>query len=125
MAEFRKNKKITNFLYTKPVLAVLTIVIVFFAISIFDIAKKSIDTKRNRDIAFARITELREKEMNLKADIAKLETESGREDIIRDKFRAVKEGEGLIVITDDPSAEAAPTPEEKKGIWNFLKNLFN
>ncbi len=124
MAEFRKNKKITNFLYTKPVLAVLAIVIVFFAISIFDIAKKSIDTKRNRDIAFARITELQEKERHLQADIAKLETESGREDIIREKFRAVKEGEGLIVITDDLSAQPVPAPAEEKGFWNFLKNLF-
>lgn len=124
MAEFRKRQKIRNFFHSKPVLILLFIIIVVFAINIAGIAKKSAEVKRNRDNARAKVAELAEKETKLQTDIASLETKAGTEDAIRDKFRAVKEGEGLIVITDPVLPVDTVTTEKSHGIWAFFRNIF-
>lgn len=111
-------------MHSKPVLAGLLILIVVFAINIFGIAKKSVEAKRNRDNARMRVSELAEKEVKLEADIASLQTDTGAEDAIRDKFRAIKEGEGLIVITDPVVQAQVVSVKESHGIWAFFRNLF-
>lgn len=124
MAEFRNRKKVSNFLHSTPVIIVLFGIAILFAINIVDIAKKGIETERNKDIAYAKVEDLKEKQLRLEADIARLDTPEGAEDAVRDKFRVVKEGEGLIVILDDKNA-AQSVPEERQGIWAFLRNLFH
>lgn len=123
MAEFRNRKKVSNFLHSTPVLIALFGLAILFAINIFDIAKKGIETERNKDIAYAKVEDLKENQLRLEADIERLDTPEGAEDAVRDKFRVVKEGEGLVVILDDKNAET-PAPPERSGVWHFLQNLF-
>lgn len=104
-------------------LLVLAAIAVIFAFNIADIAKKSIETAKNKDIALAKVQELSLKEEKLRADIERLSTPEGQEAAVREKFRVAKDGEGLIVITDP--ASTVPTEEpEQEGFWSFLKNLF-
>ena len=124
MAEFRKNKKISNFLYSKPVLIAMAAITVLFVINIVGIAKKQAETGKNKDIALAKVAELTENEAKLESDIAKLSTPEGQEDAVRDKFRVTKDGEGLIIITDDANGQAVEPEPAKTGFWAFLKGLF-
>jgi cell division protein FtsB len=124
MAEFRKNKKVSNFLYSKPVLVILAVVAIFFAINIVSIAKKSGETKVNKDLALAKVNELSANQTKLEEDIAKLSTSQGQEDAVRDKFRVTKDGEGLIIITNNKNTIPPPPAPPETGFWAFLKSLF-
>ncbi len=84
--------------------------------------EKMLTTRENRKITEMELSELKEKKAQLSTDIAKLQTESGVEENIRDKFGLAKEGEGLIVVVEDKNK--AEAEEEKPGwfesLWNKL-----
>ena len=69
--------------------------------------------------------ELRARETALNRDIENLKTEEGKEEIIRNKYRAHKEGEGLIVVTGNKLV-ASKTKEilEKKNFFDRLREWF-
>ena len=69
--------------------------------------------------------ELKAREIALNRDIENLKTEEGKEEIIRNKYRAHKEGEGLIVVTGNKPI-AAPSKEivEKKNFFDRLREWF-
>lgn len=71
--------------------------------------------------------QLIDREQALVKDIEKLSTEEGKEEIIRNKYRAHKEGEGLIVITSlkDTSVEYPEEPLKKKNFFDRLKKWFS
>ena len=73
---------------------------------------------------------LQSKEQNLQANIDDLKTERGVEEVIRDKFRVVKEGEDIIVIPDASMADtnefvATASPKKQNGFLRFLKEWFS
>jgi cell division protein FtsB len=124
MAEFRKRKKVRNFLHSKPVLLVLATIAVVFAFNIVGIANKSIETKRNKNSAHIKVQELTRKEERLRADIERLSTPEGQEAAVREKFRVAKEGEGLIVITEPVTTPQQIEVPKQEGFWSFFKNIF-
>jgi len=94
-----------------------------FAWAVFRFMGKMQMTRENRMIAHSKVTQLREEEKKLSTDIAKLKTEEGVEESIREKFGFTKEGEGLIVIVNDKNKEEAPKTESG-GFFGFFKNWF-
>ena len=58
-------------------------------------------TGENKKIAENKIKELEQEKEKLSSDIAKLKTDAGIEESIREKFGLAKEGEGVIVIVED------------------------
>jgi len=54
-----------------------------------------------------------------------LETQWGSERAVVDKFRVVKEGEGLIVILNpDKNVENEKNHSKDNSLWNSFRNLF-
>ena len=60
----------------------------------------------------------------LTRDINTLSTQNGVEEIIRDKYGLAKEGEGLIVITDDNNQTNTQNIQTNKSFLGYIKRLF-
>ena len=117
----KTNRK--NLLYSRPVILLLVIVVVIFALSVFDIFIKYRETSKNRNNAEQELQTLKIKETDLNGEIIKLNSDSGIESVIRENYPVVKEGEGVILITDNPVPKSASENTDNKFI-NFLKNVF-
>ncbi len=109
---------------SKPVLGFLSIVILVFSWSVVGLIGKMQETSKNKQAVQARMLELTKNKEKLTADISKLQTDEGMEESIREKFGWVKEGEGVIVVVDDKSAQEPQKEEDSGGIFSFFKNLF-
>ena len=92
---------------SRPVLAVLIILLGAFAWGVLGFFNKMQVTRDNKKIAESKFMELKTQQEKLSSDIAKLQTEKGVEENIRDKFGLAKEGEGLIVVLDDKDNKEA------------------
>ncbi len=66
--------------------------------------------------AQGQLSELSQRESQLNADIAKLETNRGKEEALREQYELAAEGEGLIIIVDGRAEEAAP-PAPSLSTW--------
>ena len=108
-------------MHSRPVLVLLFILVLVFAWSVFGFMGKMGTAKENKKIAENKVAQLEKEREKLSSDIAKLETEEGIEESIREKFGLVKEGENMIVITEDKSDSVA----EKASSGNFFSFLKN
>lgn len=108
---------------SKPALIVLTIIVLFFIWNIIGLSIKLEDTYKNKKIEQEKISDLKARKEKLSGDILKLDTDKGKEEVIRENFGMVKDGEQVIVIVDDKNPTDAPNVE-KKGFFSFLRNIF-
>ncbi len=124
MRNFQQKRGFNDILHSKPVLIFLGILVLFFAWGVIGFMRKMIITRENKIIAENKVVELQKQRDKLTSDIAKLNTQGGVEDSIRDKFGLAKAGEGEIVIVEDKNQ---PPVQAKSGggFWGFLKKLFN
>ena len=115
----RRQKKFFLWLAV-AVLAVLIAVVLRGAWGAFF---KERESRFYRNDATSRMLALEERERTLKADMKRLNTDSGLEAEIRKRFNVVKEGEKVIVLIDAPaSGETGEFPKE--GIWQRIKEWF-
>ena len=123
MRNFQHKRGFRNIIQSRPVLILLSILVLFFAWGLLGFMGKMATTIDNRKIIENKVASLEKEKAKLSSDIAKLKTDSGVEESIRDKFGLAKEGEGVIVIVDDKNP-----PEVKKeppsGFFSFFTNLF-
>ncbi len=130
MAQVQK-KKLHIILYSKTSLVILTIVAIFFIYKVWGIVGKSEEALQNKNIVQSQAKQLEARANELNNEINSLKTNQGVEDKIREKFRVVKDGEGLVVITDQKPEDAqtntpptTPTQDDSGGFWGFLKKIF-
>ena len=112
-----------DILQSRPVLLVLSIMVLIFAWSVFGFLGKMQTTRENRQMAESQLIELEKAKEKLSSDIAKLKTDEGVEESIRKKFGLAKEGEGVIIIVGDNQKQTTPA-EESGGFWTFWADLF-
>jgi cell division protein FtsB len=120
MRDFQQKKRWRRLVQSWPVLIFLSILLLFFAWGIIGLMMRMQTTRENRQLAETKLLELQKKKEIFTADVAKLESESGIEETIREKFPVVKEGEGLIVVVDEKVKIEEPKIEEK----GFFSKLF-
>ncbi|MEI8270399.1 MAG: septum formation initiator family protein [bacterium] len=125
MRNFQEKNKFKKFLQSKPVLVILTIMVFLFAWNIVNLTIKLQETYKNKNIEQQKIFELENRKIKLSTDIEKLGTDNGKEEVIRENFGMVKEGEQVVVIVDDKSINEPEKKEKSGGIINFFKSLFN
>jgi cell division protein FtsB len=127
MQRFEKRKKLHQYLYNRVAVTILALLVVFLALSVFSVFQKRQEAYRNAMIAQNEVTKLRESELKTQESIDKLDTQAGVEEAIRNKYRAAKEGEGLIVIADPNkqtlSIEAQLAPPQKS-FWQRIIGFF-
>ncbi|MDO8659684.1 MAG: septum formation initiator family protein [Candidatus Parcubacteria bacterium] len=123
MKNFQQKHNFRSILQSRPVLVFLAILALFFAWGVFGLMNKMSVTIENKRLTANKVAELQKQKEKLSVDIAKLKTESGVEENIRQKFGLVKEGENMIIVVDDqnkPETEGV----EKGGFFSFFTNLF-
>lgn len=119
MRDFQQKKKWRNMLESWPVLFFLGILLLLFAWGVFGLLFRMHATRENRKLAEVKLAELKEKKEIFSNDVAKLGSETGIEESIREKFPVVKEGEGLIVVVEDKSL-SEELKKEEKGFFSKL-----
>lgn len=124
MNNYQGQNNSKNFLHSKLMLIVFGIIIVFFIFNIIKFSIKAIETNKNKKNAEARLEELVLQKDRLTRDINTLSTQNGVEEIIRDKYGLAKEGEGLIVITDDNNQTNTQNIQTNKSFLGYIKRLF-
>ena len=124
MRSFQEKKKWRKVMESKPMLIFLGIVILVFAYSVFGLVGRVQETQKNKNIAVDKINQLQQERDKLTSDIQKLNTDEGKEEAIREKFGMAKDGEGLVVVTDDKNAPLPTTENKPNSFSSFFKNLF-
>ncbi len=124
MIEFNKKKN-NNFLYSPFILFVLFCFLILFIYNMVGLVKKERETTKKRDLMLSNIETLRNREKVLNSEIEKLKTEEGVEEIIRDKYQVVKEGEKMVVIVDENKEVITLVEKDMKhGFVNWFKSFF-
>jgi len=119
MRNYHKKRGWKNILQSKPVLAVFSVITLIFAFEVLSFMGKMEVTIENRKIVENKVAQLEQQKERLSSDIAKLKTQNGVEDSIREKFGLAKEGENIIIIMDDKNAsKTEEVPHE-----GFLSSL--
>ncbi len=123
MKKFKKNNY--QFWHSPIALIILFGLIVIFGYNMIGLLEKKKETANKKEQIMSQITELKERESLLQKNNLKLETEEGKEEIIREKYQVSKEGERVIVIVDEENTESEVTENEGHGFMNWIKKIFN
>lgn len=112
-----------------PILAIILFAVLLFLLSsVIGLARKQVGITRAIRQLKGQREALAEKQVSLEESVAYLQTREGKEQALRDKYRLVKPGEGLVVITD-PAAKPAPQKESRGGFFRrfvgAMKNIFS
>lgn len=107
----------------KIILLFVGIIVLFITTSSFiSMVGKYRSSLKELDQKKREFSVLEEKKKDALSLYATLETEEGKELYIREKYRVVKPGEELIILSD---SEQAPFLEKsRKTLWDRIKNLW-
>lgn len=103
------------------VLLGLFALIVLSAMGVWSAYQKEKESRLLRKEAEVQLDDLSKRQTQLDADIASLETNRGKEQVLREQYALAARGEGLIVIVDTPPA--APT-QATSSFVEWLKKTF-
>ena len=127
MRELRDRQQFKRYLYSTPALILLAIVAFLMARGAGSIMSKSHESAAKLDELEKANILLRDRHSTLEANIAKLGTDEGLIEEIRNKFNAVRRGEHLaVIVLDKPKATTTePTVSERlKQGWDWVKSLW-
>ena len=103
------------------VLLGLFALIVLSAMGVWSAYQKEKESCLLRKEAEMQLGDLSKRQAQLDADIASLETDRGKEQVLREHYALAARGEGLIVIVDTPPV--APT-RATSSLVDWLKKTF-
>ena|SRR3989344_4702761 len=104
-------------------LLVLLIVVVVAASGVWGVYKKERESAALRTQAENEYSNLLEREARLKEEIAKLQTDRGMEEALREQYALAESGENLIVIVEPPAAPTVQATSSPFRKW-FEKFFF-
>ncbi len=126
MNEFKKRQLRKKIFYSRAIFVLLILVCLFFAHATWDIFWKyrgSINDEKQLESQLAGLTS---EETYLASSTASLESQSGVEYALQEKFGAVKPGEKEIVLVNTATTGAAQSaaPESVfSRVWDWVTNL--
>lgn len=110
MAGFGKKKTITEYLYSKVIVFMLGVLVVFLGSAVYErytverqMLQKQSEAQRDKQ-------ELIDRKKLLEQRVEYLSGERGIEEEIRTHFDVAKEGEKVIILTGDDQNKATSTP---------------
>jgi len=127
MLDFQQKKKLRKAMYSKVVLLILSIVVLFLGNATWNVYQKYSDARGNEEVASIELKKLQERENDLSADIERLNTERGIEEELRKRFGVAKKGEEVMIIVEPVTEEEGGIgsgEEQKKGFWRSLLRVF-
>ena len=121
MAGFGKKKTITEYLYSKIVVVLLLVFVVFLSVSVLERYRVERQMAERKDEALEHKEELIERKKMLEEKVEYLGAERGVEAEIRTNFDVAKEGEQVIILVGDTkeSESVATTTVVQKPWYQF------
>lgn len=124
MTKWKRNNY--KFWHSPFALIVFFFFLLFFGYRIIDLIQTNKETIHKKELILDQIDDLKEKEVLLSDNLLRLETEEGKEEIIREKYQVTKQGEKMVIIVDDKNIESSKLEEKNShGFWNWIKRIFN
>ncbi len=123
MRELREKQQMKRRLYSWPSLILLAFITFFFIRGTYIVFLKKAESADYVKSLSQKSEDLNKKELDLSANIASLETESGLEKEVKAKYNVAKEGEHVVILVDQNSSATDTTPEKSpwwKNIWNAI-----
>lgn len=125
MTTFAKEKKIQKVLYSRLTVVLLVIVVFFLGFSVYSVFEKKQQAESQASIAEKETKALLSRKVKTETAIENLQTDEGIEEILRNKYRAAKEGEGLVVVVDrTPENNQAEIDDKKISIFERISRFF-
>lgn len=120
---YYKKKTFIQKVIFSPVFAILLLFFIGYLIfGLISLIGKSTEVSRARKLSENQAAELMERKDRIEGRLARIETRAGEEEIIREQFPVVKEGEQVVVIVPDDTVTEEVV--EKKNFWTFLTGWF-
>ncbi|MDQ5968987.1 MAG: hypothetical protein QG579_144 [Patescibacteria group bacterium] len=123
MLDFQQKRKIRSMAYSRVVIGILLLVVLFMAHSTWTVYKKKMASEEMKNISLQNVEDLRQRNKDLESKISRLDTTPGIEEEIRLKFNVVKGDENMVVIVEDEREETSATGTTTS-FWQKIKNLF-
>lgn len=121
--ELENRQKLRRIIYSWPSLVLIAFVTVFLAKGAVGILSIERESARKVRVLEGQNQALALRETELVDEIARLETDEGKVEAIKEKFSAVREGEYVAIIVDERQ-KATSTDKEKepwyKEFWNAI-----
>jgi len=117
--------KISKIFFSYWKIAILIILVLFAGRAVINIYGRYQDSLANLALAQKELVTIENKKTKLEKATAKLKTEQGIEETIRQKYQVAKNGEQLIVIVDDKQKKPTELVPKTKGFWQAIFKLFN
>lgn len=97
-------------LFARRLALLLLFIIVVGALSaLWDVYKKERESRILKQQAEVQLYNLTQQETHLNAEISRLETARGKEELLRENYEMAKDGENMIMIIDPPAPEPVAT----------------
>jgi cell division protein FtsB len=114
----RRKYRIRRFLGSGWAFAVVLVLFLVFAQAGIGMYSKAREAKEKRDLAFAELQRLEARQAELQATIARLSSERGVEEELRNRFFIAKEGEKVAILNTNESEEGrTPIVSSEKSFW--------
>lgn len=85
---------------------------------------KMLETGKNRKVAENKVEELEHSKLELESSIARLNTDKGIEEKIREDYALGKEGEGLVQIVEEKPIKDTENETKTGGFFSFFTGWF-
>lgn len=124
MKYFQDKKKVRSRIYSRTSVVVLVILLILLGKAVWNIYQKELESRKARDLASKKLSELKSREDSLKSQTDALKTDFGKEQEIRSKFSVARPGEEVIIVV--PKEKEAPLPEPSwfDSFWIKVKSWF-
>lgn len=123
MVNFGKQKTITDYIYTKPVVIFLVLICIFLSLSVFKRWQMEQEMLDRRVAVEAEQAALEARKNEIEAEVEYLAGERGIEEEMRKNFDVAKEGEQVVILMGDTdeTAEVVVPVELEYPWWQFWR----
>jgi cell division protein FtsB len=126
MSKFKKDNY--KFWHSPIALILFFLILMFFGYRIIDLIQKERETSHKKELILDQIDSLKQRQNSLSKNISKINTDEGKEEIIREKYQVAKDGEKMVTIVDEKTDNEGVVQENEKlnhGFWNWIKRTFH
>lgn len=118
MFDFYEKRKIRGLLYSKLTLGILLVLILLLGRSVYERYQVAQQMEEKRLETTAELNELEQRAAVLEGKVEYLEKDRGKEEELRGRFDAAKEGEQVVIIVDEEeNTNQLPLDPEENRSW--------
>ncbi len=123
MLDIQQKRKVRSVMYSRVTIGILFVIVLLVLHSTWTVYHKKSESEAMKAISQKNVEELRLRNEELTARIARLSTKPGIEEEIRSKFNVAKDNEKIVIIVPDNSEDVSTT-SKKTGFFEKIRDFF-